>query len=124
MRNTIIILSIFFTLSAQASAVSQVPPNCIVQSWCLESASECKFMRMLNPQGLFQGEAQYAVVRRAALSCRNRYGEWEDKSYHGPVEPVIFRSGVEVDAETARAEAERLCSVYREQWVSVAPRCQ
>lgn len=51
------------------------------------------------------------------------YGRWEEKSFQGPVEPVIFRSGIETTEEKAQAEALRLCNVYRDQWLGAAPAC-
>ncbi len=109
---------------ARGGMHSQIPPNCVVTSWCVDKASECRFMRMLNPTGLYQGEAQYSVVRKALMACRNYYGEWENRWVHSPVEAIVFRSDIETTELKAREEAERLCSVYREQWVSVAPRCE
>ena len=80
-------------------------------------------MRMWNPTGLYQGEAQYSVVRSGKMSCDMGYGRWEEKSFQGPVEPIIFRSGIETTEEKAQAEALRLCNAYREQWLGAAPAC-
>lgn len=81
-------------------------------------------MRMLHPTGLFQGEAQYSVVRSGTMSCDLGYGRSEEKAFQGPVEPVVFRSDVETSAEAAQTGAEKLCASYREQWLAAAPSCQ
>lgn len=111
---------LFFATSSWAS----VPPNCTVTNWCLRSSTTCVFTRILNPQGLYQGEAQYSVVRAGQMMCEMGYGQWQTVDFTTPVEAVIFRSGVETDIEVAKAEALRLCTVYRHQWLDAAPLCQ
>jgi hypothetical protein len=100
-----------------------LPANCIVERWCVVSATSCVFTYMLHPNGLEQAEAQYSVVRRGVARCDLGFGQWSEQEFTTPVEPVIFRSGIETEKATAQSEALRLCSTYRDQWISAAPSC-
>jgi hypothetical protein len=101
-----------------------VPAHCTVESWCLVRATDCVFTRFSHPQGLWQGHAQYSVLRRAVALCPTQYGQMERRTFLGPVEPIRFSSDVQTTAEKARAEANDLCAVYRADWLAAAPRCQ
>lgn len=101
-----------------------VPPGCTVESWCLEKATECFFGHFTHPQGLWQGHAQYSVVRRVVAVCSAPYGHSERRQITGPVEPVRFASDVETKADVAQSSALGLCGVYRADWVGAAPVCK
>lgn len=105
------------------SALSLVPQDCTVESWCLVKATECFLGLFTHPAGLWQAHAQYSVVRRAVALCPAGYGQLERRTIMGPVEPQPFTSDVEVDQDAASAAALQLCRVYRQDWVSAAPVC-
>ncbi len=102
---------------------SFVPDGCSVQSWCLVKATDCFVGRVDQPEGLWQGHAQYSVVRRAQALCRGPYGEWTTQTFMSSVEPVPFASAVETTRAAASSGALSLCAAYRKDWVSAAPAC-
>lgn len=104
-------------------AESFVPQNCTVESWCLVKATDCFLGMVTRPQGLWQGHAQYSVVRRAVVLCPAGYGQTERRVIMGPVEPQPFSSDVETEQDVASESALKLCRVYRQDWVSAAPVC-
>lgn len=107
----------------RAASISFVPEGCTVQSWCLVKATECFLGFTANPGGLWQGHAQYSVVRRATAYCPVGYGKWETRTFMSGVEPQPFTSAIETDRAEAGASALRLCKVYRTDWLAAAPTC-
>ncbi len=105
-------------------SASFVPPDCRVLSWCLVKATDCFLGYVDQPEGLWQGHAQYSVVRRAIAQCpSDAYGDWETVTLTGPVEPVVFASPVETSRAQASSQAVATCSAYRKDWVDAAPAC-
>ncbi|NNN05070.1 MAG: hypothetical protein HKL90_04135 [Elusimicrobia bacterium] len=114
----------FLPAAAEFSAESFVPQGCSVQSWCLIKATDCFVGLVDQPEGLWQGHAQYSVVRRAVALCpTGDYGAWQTQVFMSPVEPVPFSSAVETTRAAASSEALNLCVAYRKDWVSAAPVC-
>lgn len=109
--------------SARFASISFVPEGCTVQSWCLVKATECFLGFTSNPGGLWQGHAQYSVVRRATAYCPVGYGKWETRTFMSGVEPQPFTSAIETDKDEAGASALRLCKAYRADWLDAAPAC-
>ena len=110
---------------AHDESFSFVPQNCTVENWCLVKATDCFLGHFTHPQGLWQGHAQYSVVRRAIALCPTGYygGTFERRTLLGPVEPVLFASDVLTTEEKAKAGATELCAAYRQDWVAAAPAC-
>lgn len=109
--------------SPRRTAAGFIPDGCLIESWCLERATDCFLGRLTRPTGLWRAQAQYSVVRKVAALCPGRYGELQRVSLTGPVERVVFSSEVEADEETASRTALGLCRSYRRDWVSAAPAC-
>ena len=105
------------------ASASFVPEGCTVQSWCLVRATECFLGYVDNPRGLWQGHAQYSVVRRAVAYCPVGYGKWETRTFMSGVEPQPFTSGIEYSKEAAGEAALKLCKTYRADWLAAAPAC-
>lgn len=108
----------------RSHAQSFVPRECLVETWCLVRATDCFLGHMTRPAGLWQGHAQYSVVRRVQALCPDRYGDLHRRLLTGPVEPVLFSSGSEPTREAAEENTLRLCRTYRQDWVSAAPACR
>ena len=105
------------------SAVAFVPEGCAVQSWCLVKATDCFLGFVDNPRGVWQGHAQYSVVRRATAYCPLGYGKWETRTFMSGVEPQPFTSGIEYSKEEAGQAVMKLCQAYRTDWITAAPVC-
>jgi len=105
------------------ASISFVPEGCTVQSWCLVKATECFLGFVDNPRGVWQGHAQYSVVRRAVAYCPIGYGKWETRTFMSGVEPQPFTSGVEYSKEAAGEAVMKLCTAYRADWLAAAPVC-
>jgi hypothetical protein len=124
-----ILLAMVMTIglaSLPVRAEGFVPDNCTVESWCYVKATECMFGHFTQPQGLWQGHAQYSVLRKVVALCpaANSYnGQMERRTILGPVEPIQFQSGVETTQEKAQTSAMDLCKPYRADWLGAAPKC-
>lgn len=94
----------------------------------MQSATECRFTYFSHPGGLFQGRAQYSVVRRVIALCPEDsyggYGRLVRRQIMGPVETIPFASEAQVSEDEARASVMNLCAIYRGDWLSAAPSCR
>ena len=111
--------------AAQRISNDAFPPECLVESWCVLSSTECFVPYVDHTNGFSQAISQFSVVRKGVLLCPVPYSSFpERRNIQGPVESASYRSEVFTDDEKAKEQAMSICNRYRTDWLAAAPACK